>query len=481
MFEKDLAGESLLDAPDMELPDIIPAWVLELPPLPDPPCDCCTESTAPREPARGWAVPGVTWGHAAPAARPALSPALLALQAAAERVCGLDPRNSSPEQALVDGEALLQVGQQLRVCEVRRLGDVRARDLFVLAGHRSTSSWLREQQPDADLSLAGVAGRLAGFGTLAASVETGDCSLGAAKRVAQALLRCRPHVDQPDGRIDEQPGAQVVTAVVRQVPPLVAGCLLGWSDDDPRFTALVAASEQIVTSAAGELDRLEAAFTMLAEQVPASMLAGCLEDLVLAVLPSVLEERGERGRCAAALSLQPKPDGTGWRLEGDLDLQCGERLFTALAAEVRRDKQGPADTEAAAQLRADGLDPYDEPSIGRPWPRSRRRVLHDAFDGLLGRYLESGCGGTSQKLPVQVGVTVEAASLEGLPRCATGRWRQRRPDPHRSVAPVVVRQHGHCLRSEQGRQGAARRPRRADPDGSGKTRGDDRAPRPMRR
>lgn len=404
----------------------VPDWLLTAPEpasLWDPPCGCCAEPDPSPDPVAGWAVPGVTWGEPAAVARPAPSAAVAALQLAAQRVCAVDPGSLSPEQALVDGEVLMQVGQRLRVHDVRRLEDVRRRELFALAGHRSTVSWLRELQPDADASLAGLAGRLAVFGRLNASVQAGDCSLGASKRVAQALARCRPHVDRADGLIDEQPAEQVVTAVVRHVPGLVAGCLLGMSGDDPRFCELVGAAERIVLSPTGELDRLEAAFTLLAEHVPVSMLAGCLEDLVLAVLPSLLEDRDLRGRDRAGLSLRPRPDGSGWQLEAELDLECGERLFTALSAEARRDQDNPADTAAAARLRDQGVDPFDPEAAVAPWegwPRSTRRRLHDALDRLLGRYLEAGLGGSAHKAPVQVTVTITADRLEARPGALPG-------------------------------------------------------------
>ena len=404
-------------AADMTLPDLIPDWVLESPPLPDEPCACGREP----EPAieAGWSVPGVTWGEPPVVRRPDPSPAVAALMLAADRVCAVDPRRLSPEQALVDGEALLEVGQQLRVHDVRRLGDVRQRELFALAGHRSTASWLREAQPDGDPSMVGLATKLTACPALMASVDAGDCSLGSAKKVAQALLRCRPHVDQPDGLIDGQPAEEVVTAVVGHVVELVAGCLLGFNEQDPRFLDLLAATERIASSPDGQLQRLEAAFTLLAEQVPQSLLGGCLEDLVLAVLPTALEERGQRGREKAGLSLQPTQDGSGWHLEGDLDLECGERLFAALAAEARRDDQNAVDTATATELRAEGLDPYEPGTAAAPqardWPRSKRKRLHDALNQLLARYLQSGLGGLTQKVPVQVNVTVQADVLAGSP------------------------------------------------------------------
>jgi len=387
----------------------------------------------------------------------AVTAAVRALQAAAAVVCAIDPASLSAEQAMSDAEALQDLGQQLRVHGVRRLTDVTTRELHTLRGFRSTTAWLRHTQPDADSSDAGLSRRLQGYQRLSTAVEGGELSLVAARKVVLALGRCRPHVDQLDGRIDGQPGEQVITAVVGHVVDLVCGCVLGMSEGDPRLLHLQTATQQIIASGpaggdpagagagqartgpaaagAGQLDRLEAAFVLLAEHVPPSLLTSCLEELVLAVVPSLLEDRAQRGRDNAGLSLQLKDDGSGWRLDADLDLQCGERLFTALRSELQRDPANRLDTAAVAALRAQGIDPWDpdtgalgtagsaggvdfaDPAEVSPldWPRSRRQRMHDAFDALLGRYLEHGLGGSSQKVPVQVNVTLSAALIDDQP------------------------------------------------------------------
>jgi len=400
-------------------------------------------------------------------------------------VCAIDPTSLSAEQAMSDAEALQDLGQQLRVHGVRRLADVTTRELHRLRGFRSTAAWLRSTQPDADSSDAGLSRRLQGYQRLSTAVESGELSLVAARKVVLALGRCRPHVDQLDGRIDGQPGEQVITAVVGHVVDLVCGCVLGMSEGDARLLHLQSATQQIIASGppggdpagagagqarrgpaaagAGQLDRLEAAFVLLAEHIAPSLLTSCLEELVLAVVPSLLEDRAKRGRDSAGLSLQLNDDGSGWRLDADLDLQCGERLFTALRSELQRDPANRLDTAAAAALRAQGIDPWDPDTgaLGTPgsgdgtadsagrldladlaevspsdWPRSRRQRMHDAFDALLGRYLEHGLGGSSQKVPVQVNVTLSAALIDdqpgalpaiadsgaAIPHCLLQRW-----------------------------------------------------------
>ncbi len=434
----------------------------------------------------GWTIPGMTWQQPSPLPEPAgVTAAVRALQAAAAVVCAIDPTSLSAEQAMSDAEALQDLGQQLRVHGVRRLADVTTRELHRLRGFRSTAAWLRSTQPDADSSDAGLSRRLQGYQRLSTAVESGELSLVAARKVVLALGRCRPHVDQLDGRIDGQPGEQVITAVVGHVVDLVCGCVLGMSEGDARLLHLQSATQQIIASGppggdpagagagqarrgpaaagAGQLDRLEAAFVLLAEHIAPSLLTSCLEELVLAVVPSLLEDRAKRGRDSAGLSLQLNDDGSGWRLDADLDLQCGERLFTALRSELQRDPANRLDTAAAAALRAQGIDPWDPDTgaLGTPgsgdgtadsagrldladlaevspsdWPRSRRQRMHDAFDALLGRYLEHGLGGSSQKVPVQVNVTLSAALIDdqpgalpaiadsgaAIPRCLLQRW-----------------------------------------------------------
>ncbi|MGB8649706.1 MAG: DUF222 domain-containing protein [Mycobacteriales bacterium] len=132
------------------------------------------------------------------------------------------------------------------------------------------------------------------------------------------------------------------------------------------------------------------------------------------------------------LSLTRKDNGTGWHLCGDLDLECGEQLWTALRAEGARDPRNPDDT-AAWSAWALGAELADHPLDA---PRSKRARLHDALRRLVARYLEHGLGGTSGKVPVQVHVTLSEATVGDragalaprgdsgrlLPRAMVRRW-----------------------------------------------------------
>jgi len=317
----------------MRLPELIPDWVLTdwLEPLEPSACSCLHSEPELAEPtpvdpdlvdpelrypdpelvdpelvdrgpeAAGWAIPGVTWQQ--PSASPVpvgVTAAVRALQAAAAVVCAIDPTSLSAAQAMSDAEALQDLGQQLRVHGVRRLADVTTRELHTLRGFRSTTAWLRNAQPDADSSDAGLSRRLQGYQRLSTAVEGGELSLVAARKVVLALGRCRLHVDQLDERIDGQPGEQVIAAVVGHVVDLVCGCVLGMGEGDPRLLYLQTATQQIIASGpaggdpagsgagpartgpaaagAGQLDRLEAAFVLLAGHVPPSLLTSCLEE-----------------------------------------------------------------------------------------------------------------------------------------------------------------------------------------------------------
>lgn len=408
-----------------ELPDVIPAWVLEQGPLPEAlPCDCgcsCGGEAPAEEPL--WATPGVT-GLAPTPVLPAVSDRVAAVQATVQRLADVDPVRLTGAQALADGAALLALEQQLRVLNLRRVADVGARGLHELVGFRSAKAWLSSHRPDGDGADAALASQLREFTQVQAGVGAGRVPLAGARKVVLALRKVAPYVDRPDGLIDGQPGEQVVTAVVRHALSLVCRNLQGLADDDPRLAALIDRARDVLVSGS-QLQVLEAAFTWLAEELPARHLTAPLDELVLAVLPSRLEERGERGQRRRGLTLTPLEDGTGWHLCGDLDLECGEQLWAALRAEAARDPRNPTDT-AAWQAGAD--------LAGSVHPRNRRERLHDALQRLLARYLEHGLGGTAGKIPVQVHVTLTEPSVAGAPGAPPPR-----ADSGRLIPRAVVR------------------------------------------
>lgn len=381
-----------------------------------------------------WAVPGM-WDRPTPPVEP--TAAVRALVDAMAALDEVDPSALSPEQALVDAEALHGVAQALRRHLVRRSADVDERELFAMAGARSAASWVRTVQPDADVSDVTLARRGRRYRHLQDALDEG-LPLASAKAVVSALDRCGRHVDNGDGLIDGQPADEVVTAVVRNVRSLVSQAAMGLKDDDPSLVALEASVERIVREGGSELDRIEKAFVLLAGHVPVKLLKGMLEELYLAIVPSELDRRLDQSEAEASILLRKRPNGLPrWTIDPDQELH--ERMLVALHAEMRRDSENPLDTAAAARMRELGLDPHnpDDYPLAQPPrepfsdtdgvldggrehpdfgpPRCRAKRMHDAFSRMLGRYLENGLAGQHQKVPVQINVTCTDAAATGQP------------------------------------------------------------------
>ncbi len=403
-----------------------------------PDCPCCTEAVpAALDAAQSvrWDIPGLGWGDtASPPALPALSPEVARLQELLGAVTSIDPVTLPGPQALVDAQALLAVAQQLRTHNLSRLADVHLRGLNELVDARSAHTWVAQTSPDTDSTDLLLGRRLREFPVVADRLDRGVVGLLAAKRLTLALTQLRRHVDRPDGLIDGQPAVEVVPAVVRHVVSLVAQSRFGLPDEDPLLGEVTAAVERILSSGGSDLEQLEQAFTVLAEHVPARHLRDAVGELTDALLPNQLEARAQRGQDRAGVHLTLHPDGSGWQLRGDLDLETGELLHTLLGAEARRDAENTRDTADAQTLRDVGLDPYDSDgppgpggaqgaggigeSAGDPVlrsPRRRARRLHDALRLLLQRYLDADLAGSHHKQPVRVTVTVASDLLNGQP------------------------------------------------------------------
>ena len=425
---------------DPGCPDVLPDWLIaSSSALPEPlGCDCgCTghdviaspiqpELVVPQQDVP-WATPGVTGlglGGVAAAdllVLPPASPEVLALRAA---IAGVDQAGSSsrPEvQALADAQVLLDLEQQLRVLNLTRIGDVAARGLYELVGVRGLKPWLRLHRPDGDTRDGALAAQLRGAPLLAAAVQDRSVSLTAARQVTGALRKTTAQLDRPGGLIDGQPGDLVLQAVVRHVLTVICRFHLGLADDDRRLPVLIERAKQVL-AAGSQAAMVEAAFTWLAQELPASQLAGPLDELVVALLPTVLDEREADGHARRGLSLTAREDGTGWHVCGDLDLHTGEQLWAALRAEAARDPRNPSDTAAwAAQDRASTQDVWQGAAdLAGGWdaslhPRNRRQRLHDALGRLLTRYLDHGLGGTHGKNPVQIHVTLFDTAVTDQP------------------------------------------------------------------
>lgn len=366
-----------------------------------------------------WALPGVE----RPVGPAVLSQELLTLRAAIDGLVAQDLAVLADRQVLAETEALLLEVQRLQVLGLGRLGVVDRLRLHELDGARSTARWVQQQGVAATGAQVAVARRLEQFPALAARVLDGTLALPAAQALGGVLARLRPHTDRPDGRIDGQDGEQVLAGVIVDGVVLVAGQARGGfpTRTDPVLQGLLTELPAVLARPVGQLARLEEAFLLLAAVVEPGQLADCLGVLVDGLLPGQLADRARRGHDRRGLRLVRRHDGAGWHLDGDLDLECGERLHTFLQAELSRDPDNPLDTETAAGLRAQGLDPYDPQLAPTLSPRTSAERAHDALSLGLARYLGAGLGGSHDKNPVQIVVIVPAAALDALPGAVPAR------------------------------------------------------------
>ena len=343
-----------------------------------------------------------------------------------------DPSELPGALALGEAASLLCELHVLQTLALLRLADVDKRGLYALDDAPSTAAWVQAQRLGVDRADVQLARRLDRFPLVTERLLSGRLDLPAVRRLHGALGRVAAHVDRPDGLIDGQPGEEALEGVLLDGVRLVVAEARGGfsSEHDP---VLVDLTQRLGDIAAGsgagsgsglgsgsgsQLARLEAGFVLLAEHVEPAQLPSGLALLVDALLPARLEDRASRGHEERGLQLVKNPDGSGWRLTADLDLESGERLHTVLQSELHRDQHAPADTAAAAALRAQGVDPHDPDhtaGCAGQGPRSRRQQHHDALTTALGRYLAAGLGGTHDKAPVHLIVTVSAAALDGTP------------------------------------------------------------------
>jgi hypothetical protein len=220
----------------------------------------------------------------------------------------VDPVELPAALALAEARELLGARAQLDALLLRRLGDVDARKLHRLDDSPTTTSWVRAQDAGVEASTVTLARRLGRLPGLQEALIAGRISIDAAARIGAALTKLRPLVDRVDGRIDGQPGEQVVTAVVLDgVLSAVCQALGGRDDQDPRVRELVAELSEISCWPTSQLARLEAGFVLLAEHLPAGSLAGALAQLVDALLPNELEKRAARAPRTRSSRCGPTP------------------------------------------------------------------------------------------------------------------------------------------------------------------------------
>ncbi len=347
---------------------------------------------------------------------PVLSQPMQLLIEAVAAVAAQSPADLPEFQALAEAGMLLRQLDTLRAVGLARVADVDKRGLHTHEGAPSTATWVAQQQTGMDRSEVALARRLDRMPRVSEQVLAGGLRVEAAQRISAALEKLRRHVDRPDGEIHGQDADAVLDAVIVDgVSQLVAEGRGGLDDDDLALSTLLDQLRAVAASPMAQLARLEAAFLLLAGNVEAGQLVGALARLVDAVLPNQLEQRSQTGHAGRGFGLQRSYDGSGWQVtDGDLDLECGELLFTLLQSELATDPDNPSDTEAFAELREQGWQTGDEVD-GCAGPRSLRQRRHDALKLGLRRYLDSGIAGTRDKVAPHVGVTLSIDALHGAP------------------------------------------------------------------
>jgi hypothetical protein len=364
-----------------------------------------------------------------------LSPDVRALVEAAAALGEVAPSEVPGPVALEDTRALLAVKEQLDAHLLQRMRDIELRQLHELDALPSVGTWIEAQTTSVDRRQVALARRLDRLPAVQRELESGRLSMLAAQRVAVAVERVRGFLDRPDGLIDGLPAEDVIDAVVlRGVPQLFGEALGGLSDDDLRLRRLLTELVAVQESGTSQVARVEEAFVALATRVESRCLRPALDQLVDALLPQQLEDRSARAHARRGLGLERNGDGSGWRLEGDLDDETGELLHTALTAAMATDPENVTDTATAAELREQGVDPFaPSPAVS---PRRFWERRHDALTTVLRDWLGSGIAGTRGKvvphLLVRVGVDAmrgEAGSLPGvgasgrtLPASLVRRW-----------------------------------------------------------
>jgi hypothetical protein len=355
-----------------------------------------------------WAVPGVTTTEER---RPDPTPEVASFQVAVLRLEATDPTLLSPEQALVDLDALMRTEEALRIARLARMTDAHTRRLATLENQPSLTSWVRRRFEDAPRGDIALSDKLRPYVHVRRLVKERTLGIEAAGMVGRALDRLKHHVDRSNGLIDGQPGPEVVTAIVENIVPLISAARMGLADDDPLLIELLARVEQINASADCELGKLETAFALMGRWIPLNLLKRALDEQVDAVLPNQLELRGDKGHASRNMRIDNYRAYGGGRISIDADDELMELAEAVVVSAARRDPENPNDTEAKRVLRENELE--DDEDVR--FPRTRGQRLHDAFKLVLQQYLAAGLAGTHDKAPVAVTVTLSRENVEGLP------------------------------------------------------------------
>ena len=356
-----------------------------------------------------WAVPGVPrFGDKPPAVLPPPSPEVAAYAAAVAGLAAVEVSELPADQALADLQEMLRTDAALRPLRLERLTDAHVRRLPGLVDEVSVQTWARKRFDDVPREDIATARELAPFTHLRSAVGGERVTVEAARLVCPGLKKARRHVDRPDGLIDGQPAAELIEAVVGNVVPLVAQARMGLEDGDLLLTELLAKTREIASGAWSELEKLERAFTLMAEHIPLRQLKAALEQQLDALLPGELEDDAERATARRSVRLDPESRSITIRPDDELY----ELTHTVLAAECARDPENPADTDAKRKIRENAFGADLEEQGDVRFPRTREQRLHDGMKQAFTNYLAAGLAGSRDKAPVAITVTVPLEKLE---------------------------------------------------------------------
>jgi hypothetical protein len=348
-----------------------------------------------------------------PALDPSLPLGVALVKAGLDVLAAQAPAEMAPDTALLVTQELLVAHDRLQALALRHVADVDRRELHALDDSPSTGLWVAEQATSFGRAQVALAGKLDRIPQVAARIAEGGLSVDAGVLIGRALDRLRRLVDQPDGRIDGQPAEEALFGViVHGVCSLVGQARGGLPDSDPLLARLRTQLLAVHAAPLPELARLESAFLLLARHLDSRHLKPALGLLVDALRPNELIQDAADDEQNRGFVLTKDPDRPGWTPGGHLDDETGELFHTALLAAAATDPDNPLDTEAAAQLREQGLDPYagDVRLV-----RTKAQRMHDALRLLLQRSLGANVLGSRGQAPVHLAVTVSSDALDGVP------------------------------------------------------------------
>lgn len=261
---------------------------------------------------------------------------LLAL--AVDRLQAEVPVELSGPVALERLRAVILSAERLQAVRLAAVRDVDARELYALDGSGSTRGWLRAQLGGDDGQLA-LARRLSKHRHVEDAHAHARIATRAAAQVCTALEAVPTEVDD----------AQLCAVLRDGLPGLLhqhSGGTAGGSDAGPALRAQQDEDEALLEQCCQDVlvppaQRLEPAFVLLAQRLPAGLLAWALRMLVDPLLP----DGNDQGDVDPYyLELRPLLDGDV-DVRGHLDAETGQSLVAEIERRMRprvvSDQDGP--------------------------------------------------------------------------------------------------------------------------------------------